>query len=62
MGEQVPEFSRRDVAVAVLVEVPQPLDEVVGGVGSALPGDGVQDGQEHLEADAVLWKKMNIAN
>ena len=60
MSEEVPEFGGRDVAVAILVEVPEPLDEVVGSVGVGLPRDGLQDGQEHLETDALLCTKKKL--
>lgn len=49
------ELSRGDVAIAILVEVTQALDEVICGVDWALTGDGLHDGQEHLEADALIY-------
>jgi len=54
VSEQVPQLGGGDVAVAVLVEVSEALDEVVGGVAGAVARDAVQDGQEHLEGDALL--------
>lgn len=52
------ELSRGDVAIAILVEVTQALDEVICGVDWALTGDGLHDGQEHLEADALIWSVL----
>merc|ERR1712241_362363 len=53
-GQHVPELGRRDETVAVLVKVPQSLDEVLHSVADLLLGDGLQDGEECLEGDAAL--------
>ena len=50
-GEQVAQLGGRDEAVAVLVEVTQPLDEVVGGVAAARLRDGLH---MHKHADGTL--------
>ena len=55
----MPELGRGDVAVAVLVEVAQALDEVFGRVGRAVLADGLQDGQEDLEVDALLCESRS---
>ena len=59
-GEQVAQLGRRDVAIALLVEVTQTLDEVVGGVGRLLLCDSLHDGQEHLEVDPVLCRDGSV--
>lgn len=41
-GQQVAQLGGRDEPVAVLVEVPQPLDEVVRRVAAARLADGLQ--------------------
>lgn len=48
------QLSRGDEAAGVLVEVTQSLDKVVGRVRGAGLGDGLVDGQEHLEGDALV--------
>lgn len=53
------ELGRGDVPIAILVKVTQAFNEVICSVNWALTGDGLHDGQEHLEADALIYgKKM----
>lgn len=53
-GEQMTKFGRRNVATAILVEMAQALDKVLGSVRRLLLRDRLQDGQEHLETDALI--------
>lgn len=52
------QFSGGDEAAGVLVKVPEALDKVVGGVDAARLGDGLVDGQEHLEGDALVGLQL----
>ena len=54
VSHQMTEFSRGNVAIAVLVEVTETLDEVIGGIDRALARDGLQDWQEDFEANPLL--------
>ena len=50
----MPQFSGRDVAVAVLVKVSETFDKVFGSVSRTVLGNGLQDGQEDLKVDSLL--------
>lgn len=52
---EVSEFSRRDVAVAILIKMTESLNEVICCINRALAGDGLHDWQEHFKADPLIW-------
>lgn len=51
------EFGRADGPVLFLVEDAEALHEVLERRGVAVLADRLQDGQEHLETDAVVCKR-----
>jgi hypothetical protein len=54
----VTQLSRRNEAVAILVKVPQPLDEVLGSVTAPVLADCLIDRQENFKADPVICTKQ----
>ena len=56
--QQVPQFGGGDEAAGVLVKVAQSLDKVVSSVHAARLGDGLVDGQEDLEGDALVGLQL----
>ena len=54
VGHQMPQLSGGDVAIAILVEMTQTLDEVVSSVDRSLTADSLHDGQEHLKAYPLI--------
>lgn len=58
-GEQMSQLSRGNETAGVLIEVAQPLDEVVSRVGGTLLRDGLVDRQEHLERHALVRLQLH---
>jgi len=53
-GQQVAQLRRSDKPVTVLVEVPEPLDEIVTGIRGTTSTNCLHDWKEDLEGDPVV--------
>jgi len=53
-GEKMSQLRRRDESVSVLVEMPQALNKVLGGVGTAPAANGLEYWQKRFERDPLV--------
>ena len=58
-GKEVSQLSRADEPVAVLVEMPQSLNEVIASISGSPGADRLHDRKKLLEGDSIICSVLN---